>query len=148
MPRRPNVVVFFTDQQRHDTTGVHGCPLGLTPHFDRLARAGTDVHHSFTCQPVCGPARACLQTGAYATTNGSVTNNIGLNPELPNLAGVFNEAEYRTGYIGKWHLADPATLDPELKPGSDPQGPTRQLPELAGGAGAGVQRQRIPHGAL
>ena len=39
---RPNVLVFFVDQQRHDTTGVHGCPLNLTPNFDRLARAGTD----------------------------------------------------------------------------------------------------------
>lgn len=109
MDARPNIVVFFTDQQRHDTTGVHGCPLGLTPNFDRLARAGTDIHHSFTCQPVCGPARACLQTGTYATTNGSVTNNIGLTDELPNLAGLFNQAGYHTGYIGKWHLADPAT---------------------------------------
>ena len=65
--KRPNVIVFFTDQQRWDTTGIHGNPLDLTPNFDRLARAGTDVHASITCQPVCGPARACLQTGLYAT---------------------------------------------------------------------------------
>jgi len=25
----PNVIVFFTDQQRWDTTGLHGNPLGL-----------------------------------------------------------------------------------------------------------------------
>ena len=56
--RRPNVIVFFTDQQRWDTTGVHGNPLDLTPNFDRMAQQGTDVHYSFTCQPVCGPARA------------------------------------------------------------------------------------------
>jgi arylsulfatase A-like enzyme len=103
---RPNVVVFFTDQQRHDTTGVHGCPLGLTPNFDRLARAGTDVHYSFTCQPVCGPARACLQTGTHATTNGSFRNGIGLTRELPHLADQFRQAGYHTGYFGKWHLAD------------------------------------------
>ncbi|BAM03128.1 sulfatase-like hydrolase/transferase [Phycisphaera mikurensis] len=103
---RPNVLVFFTDQQRHDTTGVHGCPLGLTPNLDRLARGGTDVHRSFTCQPVCGPARACLQTGTHATTNGTVTNGIGLTRELPNLGTLFTEAGYRTGYLGKWHLAD------------------------------------------
>jgi arylsulfatase A-like enzyme len=33
----PNVVVFLTDQQRWDTTGVHGCLMGLTPNFDRAA---------------------------------------------------------------------------------------------------------------
>ncbi len=104
--RKPNVIVFFTDQQRHDASGLHGNPLGLMPHFDRLAREGTHVAHSFTCQPVCGPARACLQTGTYATTNGSWRNGIGLTPgKLPTLAECFNQAGYRTGYIGKWHLA-------------------------------------------
>ena len=105
---RPDVLVFFTDQQRHDTTGVHGCPLGLTPNFDRLARRGTDVHRSFTCQPVCGPARACLQTGTHATTNGTLTNRYGLDPRkdgLPCLGHLFADAGYHTGYLGKWHLA-------------------------------------------
>lgn len=103
--RAPNVLVFFTDQQRYDVTGVHGCPLDLTPNFDRLARCGTDVHYSFTCQPVCGPARACLQTGTYATTNGTYCNGIPLSNELPSLATLFREAGYHTGYVGKWHLA-------------------------------------------
>ena len=54
---RPNVLVFFSDQQRWDTTGVHGNPMGLTPNFDRMAQHGTHVANSFPCQPVCGPAR-------------------------------------------------------------------------------------------
>ncbi len=103
-PSRPNVIVFFTDQQRHDTTGVHGCPLGLTPNFDRMARAGTHVHHSFTCQPVCGPARSCLQTGVYATQTGVWRNGLRPHAHLPTLAHYFNDAGYHTGYIGKWHL--------------------------------------------
>ncbi|OUS68327.1 arylsulfatase [Paenibacillus sp. MY03] len=103
--RRPNVIVFFTDQQRWDTTGVHGNPLGLTPNFDRLAVRGTHLEYAFTPQPVCGPARACLQTGVYATTNGCYTNGIPLSTEWPTLAHYFNEAGYETGYIGKWHLA-------------------------------------------
>jgi arylsulfatase A-like enzyme len=102
--RAPNVVVFFTDQQRHDSTGLHGNPLDLTPNFDRLAKAGTHVANSFTCQPVCGPARSCLQTGMYATQTGCWRNGIPLNPELATLGIVFSEGGYRTGYIGKWHL--------------------------------------------
>ncbi|MEM1098459.1 MAG: sulfatase-like hydrolase/transferase [Planctomycetota bacterium] len=102
----PNILVFFTDQQRHDTTGVHGCPLDLTPHFDRLARAGTDVHYAFTPNPVCGPARACIQTGTYASTNGTYINGLPLTRDLPHLATLLNQAGYHTGYIGKWHLAD------------------------------------------
>jgi len=103
---RPNVVVFFTDQQRWDTTGVHGNPLGLTPNFDRMARQGTHVAHSCTCQPVCAPARSSLQTGRYATNTGVFRNGIALAPEATTLAHLFGEAGYATGYIGKWHLAD------------------------------------------
>lgn len=101
----PNVIVFFTDQQRWDTTGAHGNPLGLTPNFDRMAREGTHVGHSFTVQPVCGPARSCMQTGMYATSTGSFVNDIPLDPKLRTLAHHFKDAGYHTGYIGKWHLA-------------------------------------------
>jgi arylsulfatase A-like enzyme len=101
----PNVIVFFTDQQRWDTTGLHGNPLDLTLNLDRVAREGTHVRYSFTCQPVCGPARSSMQTGLYASQTGCHTNGIPLNPELPTLATWFGEAGYRTGYIGKWHLA-------------------------------------------
>ena len=103
--RRPNVIVIFTDQQRWDTTGVHGNPLGLTPTFDRMAQAGTHLFHNFTCQPVCGPARASLQTGLYATATGSYRNLIPLDPGHKTMAHHFGAAGYDTGYIGKWHLA-------------------------------------------
>ncbi len=101
---QPNVIVFFTDQQRWDTTGIHGNPLGLTPNFDHMAQAGTHLYNTFTCQPVCAPARASLQTGRYATQHGVWRNGLTLNPELPTLAKCFREAGYQTGYIGKWHL--------------------------------------------
>jgi arylsulfatase A-like enzyme len=113
---RPNVIVFFTDQQRWDTTGLHGNPLDLTPNLDRMAARGTHVYHSFTCQPVCGPARSSLQTGLYATNTGCFRNAIPLSPTLKTLAHYFREAGYQTGYIGKWHLADEEPV-PEPKRG-------------------------------
>jgi arylsulfatase A-like enzyme len=103
--KRPNVIVFFTDQQRWDTTGVHGNPLNLTPNFDRLAQRGTHIYNAFTCQPVCGPARACLQTGVYATTTGCWRNGIPLPENAVTLAHHFRAGGYDTAYIGKWHLA-------------------------------------------
>ncbi len=104
MKKSPNVIVFFTDQQRWDTSGLHGNPLNITPNFDRLAKDGTHIDQSITCQPVCGPARSCLQTGLYATQTGVWKNFIPLDPELPTLANHFKENGYQTGYIGKWHL--------------------------------------------
>jgi arylsulfatase A-like enzyme len=109
---RPNIIVFFTDQQRWDTTGVHGNPLDLTPNFDRMARRGTHLNATFTCQPVCGPARSCLQTGLYATTTGCYRNAVPLPQDATTLAHHFNQAGYQTGYIGKWHLADRGIVGP------------------------------------
>ena len=102
----PNVIVFFTDQQRWDTTGVHGNPLELTPNFDRVAKRGTHLAHSFKCQPVCGPARSSMQTGIYGTTTGCFRNAIPLPQDAHTLAHYFRDAGYTTGYIGKWHLAN------------------------------------------
>lgn len=106
MNQKPNVIVFFTDQQRWDTTGVHGNPLGLTPNFDCMAVSGTHLYNYFTVQPVCGPARACFQTGLYATATGCYKNSVPLPQESKTLAHYFNEAGYDTAYIGKWHLAE------------------------------------------
>lgn len=107
MTDKPNVIVFFTDQQRWDASGLHGNPLDLMPNFDRMARRGTFVKNSVTCQPVCGPARACLQTGKYASTLNVPTNGVPLPKDHKTLAHYFREAGYQTGYIGKWHLGSP-----------------------------------------
>jgi arylsulfatase A-like enzyme len=101
---RPNVIVFLTDQQRWDTTGLHGNPMGLTPNLDRLAHRGTHLASTFTPQPLCAPCRAVLQTGVHATVNGCFRNGLPLREDATTLARCFAEAGYRTGYIGKWHL--------------------------------------------
>lgn len=121
MTGQANIIVFFTDQQRWDSTGLHGNPLDLTPNFDRLARQGTDAHYTFTCQPVCGPARACMQTGLYATETGCYRNGIALPPDSETLAHCFKRAGYDTAYIGKWHLAGSGDgpVPPEQRGGYD-----------------------------
>ena len=61
--KQPNIVFYFSDQQRWDTMGCYGQKLNVTPVLDALSREGMLFENAFTCQPVCGPARACLQTG-------------------------------------------------------------------------------------
>lgn len=104
---RPNILFLFSDQQRWDTVSCYGQPIvdNLTPNLDKLAAQGVRFQHAFTCQPVCGPARACLQTGLYATEAGVPTNGYPLKLEADTLAKRLNAADYETAYIGKWHLA-------------------------------------------
>ncbi len=105
MVDRPNVVVFLTDQQRFDSAGLHGNPLDLMPNFDRIAHEGTHLPLLMSPQPVCTPARACLQTGRYATAVNVWKNGLPLPDDYPTLATCFNDAGYHTAYFGKWHLS-------------------------------------------
>jgi arylsulfatase A-like enzyme len=102
---QPNILFIFSDQQRWDTCGCYGQPLEITPNLDRMACEGVRFEHAFTCQPVCGPTRACLQTGKYATEVGCHTNHRMLPPEETTIAKLLSEAGYEVGYLGKWHLA-------------------------------------------
>ncbi len=107
MERRtsPNIVFYFSDQQRWDTLGCYGQKLPVTPVLDALAGEGTLFRNAYTCQPVCGPARACIQTGMYATEAHCHKNNRALPENADTLARRLNGAGYLTAYIGKWHLA-------------------------------------------
>ncbi len=97
---KPNIIFYFSDQQRWDTLNNT-----LMPNVWELGEEGLLFENSFTCQPVCGPARACLQTGQYATENQCYWNGISLKENTKTLADYFNENGYDTAYIGKWHLA-------------------------------------------
>ncbi|MFO7821100.1 MAG: sulfatase-like hydrolase/transferase [Lentisphaeria bacterium] len=105
MTQSPNILFIFSDQQRWDTCGCYGQPLDVTPNLDHMALKGVRFENAYTCQPVCGPARACLQTGKYATQVGCHTNNKLLPLDEKTLAHYLSEQGYDTGYIGKWHLA-------------------------------------------
>jgi arylsulfatase A-like enzyme len=102
---RPNVIVFYTDQQRSDSVGVYGrSPMDLTPNLDQVARSAVRFENTFTTQPVCAPARSTIQTGKYPTTTGVFHNSLILKDDEQTLAHYFKRAHYQTGYIGKWHL--------------------------------------------
>ena len=102
---KPNIIFILTDQQRYDTCGCYGQNLNITPNLDELAKEGVRFEYSFTNQPVCGPARALLQTGKYPTELGCFRNAIGLPISDQNIANYFSKNGYDVAYIGKWHLA-------------------------------------------
>ena len=103
--KQPNIVFVFSDQQRWDTVGCYGQELNVTPNLDRMAAEGVRFENAFTCQPVCGPTRACLQTGKYATEVDCHTNHRMLPLDEKTIAHYLSETGYEVGYIGKWHLA-------------------------------------------
>lgn len=129
---KPNILLFFTDQQRADTCGCYGQRLKVTPNLDRMAANGVRFERAMSMQPVCGPARSALMTGLYPTATGCFRNQIGLPPGCTTVADLFHRSGYETSYIGKWHLAssgasgDPARPDLDLEKKAVP-------PEYRGG---------------
>ena len=97
---KDNIIFYFSDQQRFDTVNSE-----IMHNLMALADEGTFFENCYTCQPVCGPARASLQTGVYPTECGCHINGTPLRDDTKSLADYFNENGYDTAYIGKLHLA-------------------------------------------
>lgn len=108
---KPNIVLYFSDQQRADTIGLYGQKLDITPVLDELGRNGLVFQNAFSPQPVCGPFRAILQSGRYPTETGCFTNQIALPKDIKTLADYFYELGYDCGYVGKWHLASDGEME-------------------------------------
>ena len=101
---RPNILFIIADQWRAQALGFAGDPNVQTPHLDALQRQSIDCYMAVSGVPVCCPARASLQTGQNAMTDGVFLNDVPLNPHAMTIAKVLDQAGYDTGYIGKWHL--------------------------------------------
>ena len=78
MAKKKQMVFIMTDTQRFDMCGCYKDTGLKTPCIDALAASGIRYERAYTTQPVCGPARAVIQTGLYATHNTCYRNAIDL----------------------------------------------------------------------
>ena len=105
MPRQPNLLFLFTDEQRADTMACYGNDWISTPNLNRLAGESCVFENAYVSQPVCTPSRSTIMTGLYGHSNGCTANNLPLRPEVKTLAEMI-DPRYVRGYFGKWHLGD------------------------------------------
>lgn len=100
--KRPNLLVFISDDESWLERGIYGWNRVPTPHFDRVARAGALFTRGYASAPSCAPARAALLTGRNfweleqgAFIQAWVPAKFRCLPELLEAAG------YHTGFTGK-----------------------------------------------
>lgn len=98
------VVLIMTDTQGVNVTGCYGKHGVRTPNIDALAARGIRFDRAYTCQPVCGPARAALFTGTFPHTNGGWSNVLPLGDNVKTIGQRLADAGLPAVYIGKWHL--------------------------------------------
>jgi arylsulfatase A-like enzyme len=99
--KRPNVVLFVTDQWRAKDTGYCGNAVIETPHIDRLASEGAGFRRCFVQNPVSTPSRACMAAAWYCHVNGHRTMHHMLRRHEPNMLRYFKEAGYHVWWGGK-----------------------------------------------
>jgi len=104
--RKPNLLFIWTDEQRYNTMAAYGNEKIRTPNLNRLADKSVVFKKAYVTQPVCTPARSSVMTGMWPHQNGCLKNNIPLRKETKCLPELLDDPEYRSAYMGKWHLGD------------------------------------------
>jgi arylsulfatase A-like enzyme len=110
MPKRPNILFFFTDDQRFDTIRALGNDEIHTPVLDALVARGTTFTHAHipggTSGAVCMPSRAMLMSGRTLFRIEQEGQTI---PEAHTTLGeCMQSADYTTFGTGKWHNGRPS----------------------------------------
>lgn len=114
----PNVLIIIADDLGYGDLGCYGAVGFETPRLDQLAEDGVRFSSYYSGGPNCTGARAALLTGCYPNRVGMGGRNLppggytGLNPEERNLASMLGEANYVSGYVGKWTMGSHGNFMP------------------------------------
>src|SRR5215510_4622273 len=104
--RKPNLILFLPDQQRADTIACYGGVKVHAPNLNKLASESVVFERAYVTHPVCTPSRSSLMTGTWPHINGCTRNSVPLDPRFRVFPELMRDQDYRTGYIGKWHLGE------------------------------------------
>jgi len=116
--KRPNILLFMSDNQPADLLGCYGNDEVKTPHLDGLADRGLQFNNAFCVNAMCSPCRASVLTGLMPSQHGIHNwlddtlvdrwpTNWSAIGEFNNLPTIIKQAGYTTALIGKFHLGVP-----------------------------------------
>lgn len=111
-----NVVLMVSDDHGRESLGCYGNPVVKTPNLDTLAQEGTRFKNAFCTSASCSASRSAILTGLHNHTNGSFGHthsyhHFSCYNWVQSLPKMLSDAGYRTGRVGKKHIA-PETIYP------------------------------------
>ena len=114
--KKPNVIVFLSDDVGYGEYGFQGNKEIPTPNIDSIAANGVRFTSGYVAATYCSPCRAGLMTGVYPTRFGHEFNGggakggkgeeFGLTVEKKTIADRLKALGYSTAAVGKWHLGN------------------------------------------
>jgi choline-sulfatase len=128
LPKKPNIVLIITDQEREVMHWPEGWAEANLPARSRLLEHGLQFTNAQCNAAACSASRATLFTGRYPTEHtvknlvtsddpkDKVQRHLPVLPSnLPNLATIMAEAGYHVALKGKLHLTRPVRYDEQKK---------------------------------
>src|SRR6476660_9658385 len=104
--RKPNLILFLPDQQRADALACYGGVKVHAPNLNKLASQSVVFERTYVTHPVCTPSRSSLMTGTWPHINGCTRNSVPLDRRFRVFPELMQDQDYRSAYMGKWHLGE------------------------------------------
>ncbi len=107
--KRPNFVIFLTDDMGWGDAACYGHPVIKTPNLDRFAKEGLRFTNCYAACSVCSPSRSAILTGRTPYRNGVWRwipggSQYHLRQSEITIATLLKKKGYDTCHVGKWHL--------------------------------------------
>jgi uncharacterized sulfatase len=118
--RRPNIVMYLSDDHGVDFVGCYGNPAVHTPNIDALAKEGMRFNRVFAASPTCSPSRASMFTGLWPQRNGTMGNHTDCRPEIRSLPAFLQVLGYRVVAANKTDVRPKSVFGWELLPATLP----------------------------
>ena len=99
---QPNIIFILADDLGAGDLQCTGHPYAKTPNLDQLAKEGIRFERAYMAGAWCAPSRFGLMSGQFPARDFDQSRN--LKPDEPSVTKVLQDAGYRTGHFGKWHM--------------------------------------------
>ncbi len=101
--KRPNIVMYISDDHGIDFLGCYGNKNVQTPNIDALTTEGMLFNNMFAASPTCAPSRSVLWTGLYPAHNGCMANHTPCQSDITALPTYLRQLGYRVVLANKRH---------------------------------------------